>query len=219
MRFLPVLLCFIVLCLPRDARAQVRQMADTTHKAPVNKTDTHGRRTGLWWIVTPARMGEPETTEYGNYDHGRKIGTWYKMGSEGDLVSAENYRNNVLDGEVKYYERGQLSIIGHYRGLNPNYEYDTVVVTDPTTGIERLVSIPTERGTLRHGIWRYYNPETGRLIAEEEYQVDDLIYKKETMLTREDSLYYRMREKKLPHNTGKLYKPPAGKDPYKYLND
>jgi hypothetical protein len=51
-------------------------------------------------------------------------------------------------------------------------------VTDPVTKYQKLVLVPTEQGTVRHGLWRYYDSETGQLIKEERYQVDELISSK-----------------------------------------
>lgn len=165
----------------------------------LNQTDSKGNRIGTWWIKMPEHMGEPAYSQIGNYDHGRKIGTWYKIDDLGDMMAVENYKNNVLDGEAKYYEQGKLTCIGHYRGLNPAYEYDTVMIKDPETDREFLKAIPTDKGTLRHGMWRYYDVMTGRLVREEEYQVDDLIYSKDFAAAPRDSTYYKQRTEMLMH--------------------
>lgn len=185
------------------------QTQDATKQQPLNQLDARGQRNGLWWLSRPERMGEPAYTEFGTYDHGDKIGPWYKMDGEGDVTAIENFKGNVLNGEAKYFEQGHLYCTGTFRGLNPQYAYDTIVVTDPVSGAESLVSVPSAKGTVRHGMWRYYDPQTGRLIREEEYQVDELIYKKEFGLTKADSLYYQQRIQALPHNTGTKYEPPA----------
>lgn len=167
--------------------------------APLNQKDARGKAHGTWYVQQPARMGEPAFIEFGNYDHGRKAGIWYKLDGEGQLIAMERYRDDVLDGEVKYFENGYLTCVGHYRGLNPRQKFDTIIVADPITGLEKLVSVSTDRGALRHGTWRYYDPQTGRLIKEEEYQVDDLIGEKTFGLTKEDSTYYQKRVRTLPH--------------------
>ncbi len=144
----------------------------------INKTDTKGNKNGMWLLTQPARMGEPSQTEFGTYEHGNKAGLWYKLDGEGELLAVETYKNNVLDGEAKYYENGRLNCIGYYRGLNPKYEYDTVFVTDPVTHNEITRFVPTEKGTMRHGTWRFYDTDNGRLIREEDYQVDQLVFAK-----------------------------------------
>jgi len=178
----------------------------------LNKLDSKGKRQGMWLTQKEPRMGEPGISEFGNYDHGSKYGTWYKIDNFGDLVAIEMFKNNVLDGEVKYYEQGKLYCVGHYRGLNPKNKYDTVVVMHPVTQEEEYRVIPTDNGSLRHGNWKYYDPNNGHLIKEEEYQVDELIYKKDYEVSAgTDSIYRRKHEALMPHVTGKGVKLPAGK--------
>ena len=177
----------------------------------LNRLDAKGRRTGMWYTQVPERMGEDAYAEFGAYINGRKGGKWYRWNKEGDLLAEENFRLGTLDGEVKYFEDGRLTTIGHYRGLNPTQALDTIIVVDPVTRNEALVSISTDRGSLRHGIWQYYDPHTGRLVREEEYQVDEIIHQKEFGMTASDSTYYNQRLQAMPHNRGIYYKPPRGK--------
>ena len=188
--------------------------AQTTTAAPpnnLNQTDRKGLRQGMWWIQEPARMGEDAYTEFGTYTQGRKTGIWYRMDNMGQIIAIEQYRNNVLDGEVKYFDQGHLICIGHYRGLNPDHDWDTILVVHPITGVEKLVPISTERGTLRHGTWRYYDPQSGRLTREEDYQVDELLAAQDFVVSTSDSAYYQHRNATLPHMKKGNYKPPAGK--------
>jgi hypothetical protein len=117
-------------------------------------------------------------------------------------MAVQNYRKGVLDGQSQFYEKGKLVCIGTYRGLNPDNKYDSIWVTDPGTQLDTLVVIPSERGSLKHGLWRYYDPMTGQMTMEEEYQVDDLLYRKrfESVTTGTDSLYIRNVQKNMPHN-------------------
>ncbi len=182
-----------------------------TRTATVNQRNDDGKKHGLWWEQFDARRGEPAYTAFGSYDQGLKIGPWYQINEIGDLVAIENYRFDVLHGEVKYFEQGTLVCVGHYRGLNPSYAHDTILVVHPVTGEEKLVSVPSARGSVRHGIWRYYDGRSGRLIREDDYQVDELLYSKKFGLTQADSAYYQLREKSMPHNQPVHYKPPKGK--------
>jgi len=199
-------------CLALPGMAQVRDTASRHTKAPpLNQQDASGRKNGLWWETVAAVRGEPAYSAFGSYDHGLKIGPWYRINEVGDLDAIENYRFNVLNGEVKYFEQGRLVCVGHYRGLNPSQAYDTILVVHPVTGEEKLVSVPTERGALRHGLWQYYDQATGRLTREEEYQVDERISSRTFEIAPRDSAYYRQREKLMPHNRHDYYKPPKGK--------
>ena len=97
-----ILIC--LLCLALNVQAQKEKLPDTNQ--PLNQVDMMGKRTGTWWISTPARMGEPSKGELGNYDQGRKTGKWYSINNEGDLTSVETFNNDMRDGEVRYYTKG-----------------------------------------------------------------------------------------------------------------
>lgn len=167
----------------------------------LNKTDEQNRKQGTWFYKKEARMGEPAYSEFGNYKDDMKSGLWYRVDREGVIMATENYWRNVLNGTAQYYDNGRLICIGTYRGLNPDNKLDSVWITDIDTYEERLVMVPSEKGSMKHGIWRYYDPVTGHMIREEEYQVDDLIYKKDfEVITKSDSLRVEKRNKNLPHN-------------------
>ena len=168
----------LVISLSFKASAQNGAAGDvqSEERTPVNQVDSRGQKHGMWWISVAPRMGEPGTTEFGNYDHGIKYGLWYKLDSEGDLVAVESFRNSVLDGEVKYYDQGRLYC------------------------------------SVRHGTFQYFNPRNGHLIKEEEYQVDELVYRKGYEISAKvDSIYLRQHEQRMPHKTGAKYAPPSGK--------
>jgi hypothetical protein len=171
----------------------------TVGSASVNLRDKAGKPHGMWYIRQPPRMGEPAYAEWGTYDHGRKTGVWYQTDAEGEIKAVERFRNDVKDGEAKYFQSGRLIAAGPYRGLNPAREYDTVLVTNAVTGEEKPVRVRTDRGSMRHGLWRFYDEQTGRLTREVEFQVDEVIYQRSFLLTKDDSTYYEQRIKKLPH--------------------
>lgn len=196
----------LLACFPVGAFAQQEARA-----AALNQTDKRGHKQGMWYVQQPERMGEDAYIEFGNYNANRKTGLWYHINNVNEITAIEQYRNNVLDGEVKYFENGRLITTGHYRGLNPDQAFDTIFVEHPVTGAEKLTIIPTDRGTLRHGLWRYYDPATGRLVREEEYQVDELLSRQVFTIANTDSAYYEQRNKRLPHNTGAKYQPPKSK--------
>jgi len=210
MKLFKTILLFALLYWGMEATAQTTPQPSKTSTS-LNKTDVNGKPNGLWLGTKDALRGEPAYSEFGNYDHGIKIGKWYKIDGEGELMAIENYKYNVLDGEVKYFDNGHLTVVGHYRSLNPAFPYDTIVVTDPVSGLEKLVKVPTDHGTLRHGMWRYYDSQSGRLVKEAEYQVDSLVYEKEFTLSKADSAYYEKRNKNLPHVKNENYTPPKSK--------
>lgn len=175
----------------------------------INQRDNLARAHGLWYIHNNSYKGEPETTIFGYYNHGFKEGIWYANDGVGDIKSIETYRNGVLDGEVKYFEKGRLTCIGHYRGLNPNTIIDTVHIVHPISGDEYFVPVPSERGSVKHGSWRFYDELSGRLIKEENYQADNLVFEINYKTSASDSAFYEHRNALLPHNNNKL--PPASK--------
>lgn len=209
-------LAITILSLIYSCLAMAQSTGDNS-ASKANQYDENGKKHGVWWQAVACTDGEHNCHEWGYYDHGRKINQWIKMNGEGELLAKENYRNDALDGEVKYYDADHLTTIGHYRGLNPDNLYDTIVVVDPETGRERLQEIATDRGSLRHGSWKFYDEETGRLIKEEEYQVDELIYRKDYPVSKEDSTYYAQRNANLPHNKKTNYTPPPSRD-FNYID-
>ncbi len=186
-----------------SATAQKEQLPSTN--APLNKLDAEGKRNGTWWITNPAKKGEAANAEFGNYDHGVKYGKWYTIDQEGDISSIEMYKNNYMDGEVKYYAKGILYCTGHYKLLNSGLEGDSIIVVQPETHDELLVPLKAEMWSARHGTWRFYDEETGKLLREEEYQADELVFKK-NVLTAQDSAAIKRHELAMPHNKGKFKK-------------
>ncbi len=176
-----------------------------------NQTDEKGKPHGQWVIQQPARMGEPAYAEWGSYNHGVKTGPWYKFDGSEHVTSIERFRAGVLDGEAKYFENGALICVGNYRGLNPFSAYDTIYVLDPVTDVEVRKVVATDRGSLKHGIWRYYDPRTGRLTRELDYQLDEVIARQEFAVAPKDSAWYKARELAMPHKQKTFYKPPRDK--------
>ena len=196
------------------ATAQYREVTKPDNTTNINKTDAGGKKHGVWLFSYGERMGEPSISEFGNYDHGVKMGKWYKIDNEGELVSVETFKNDVLDGEAKYYDQGKLSVSGTYRGMKPDHDYDTVVIVDPISQRETLKAVATEKGTVRHGLWKYYEPRTGKIVKEEDYQMDQMLHQRRFDLTKEDSLRTQQQIKNLPHS--KDDKSKGGKDSLDY---
>ena len=189
------------------------QEETSEEKLSVNRTDSKGKKHGMWYFSKAARMGEAGYIEFGSYEHGARQGVWYKMDKNSeDLISIETYKKGMLNGEVKYFDMGKLYCVGNYYALNPLQKYDTIVVTDPNTLLESYRVLATESGSIRHGLWRYYDPETGYMIKEEEYVADELVYKHEfKVLVSKDSIIRNNYQKKMPHNKKENYQPPPGK--------
>ncbi len=189
---------FLLLLMATTVSAQ--QLPDKKKlKEKLNQYDNKGMKDGLWLNRMPERKGEGAYNEFGNYHRGEKTGLWYKMTAGGDLLAIENFKRDYYDGQVKYFTNGQLTVVGMYRALNPDVVIDTIIVEEPVTGAQELVAVKADRGTVRHGTWRFYDERTGRLEKVEEYQVDNLIYEEYFPMSKADSLYYEKRNANLPH--------------------
>jgi len=189
-----ILFFFLILALPTAAFAQEAERTE-----PLNARDAAGKPHGLWYIRQPARMGEPASTQWGMFEHGAKTGVWYTTDAEGELISTERFRAGLKHGEARYFERGRVLAAGPYLALNATRAWDTVWVTDAVTLAERRVPIRTERGSIRHGLWRFYDAESGRLVREVDYQADEAVYERTFLISAQDSSYYRQRAARLPH--------------------
>jgi len=176
----------------------------------LNKTDARNRKQGMWFIRQKALRGEPAYIAFGSYVDDKKEGLWYKMDDLGQLESIENYTSGLLNGTSRYFESGKLVCIGNYRSLNPDRKYDSIWVTNPVTLYDSLVIVPSDLGTVKHGLWRYYDPESGQLVSEEKYQVDMLIYRKDFHYApASDSIFYLQQSRHLPiDNKEKYSRPP-----------
>ena len=198
--------------------AMAQTMPDKkSSKTKINQKDAKGHKQGMWLNNVKETRGERAYTEFGTYYNSLKSGLWYKINSVGDLVAIENYKKDVLDGEVKYFVKGQVTCIGLYRGLNPDVAIDTIMVVEPVTGEETLVAVEADRGSVKHGTWRFYDELTGAITKVEEYQVDSLIYEEYFTMSKQDSAYYEQRNKNLPHMK-KSVPAKAARKQHSYLN-
>ena len=204
-----VVLCTIgVNTISLTGNAQQTKETKATSEDNLNKKDKLGKKQGMWFFNMPSQFGDPSYMEFGTYTNDLKSGLWYKLSNERLLISIETYKQGVLDGQAQYFEDGKLYCIGHYRGIYSKYALDTFVVTNPVTLDDTMVVIPSDRGYTKHGLWRYYNPVTGHLVREEEYQVDLLLRE---VSFPEPAPRETPERPKLPHEGGKHKGWDAGK--------
>lgn len=176
-----------------------------------NQFDKSGNKHGNWFLKSNAERGEEYSTSYGFYNHGMKEGQWYVLDEMNELLRIENYKNNLLDGENKFYEQGYLVCIGHYRSVSTKYKYDTIKVEDPISGKIKQVVVPAEKGTTKHGTWEFFDAPSGDLLKIEEWQVDDRIFVKTYDRNKEDTAFVNARIRRLPHVKNNYFKPPPNK--------
>lgn len=166
----------------------------------INKVDDQNRKLGQWMISVPELRGEEGYVEYGTYKDDKKINTWHRFTTTGRPILVENYKKGKLDGEVKYYDEGKLFCVGNYLALKDGSTYDTIMVEDPVTNLETPIVVRCDVGSVRHGLWTYYDIETGSISKIVEYHVDQIIYEK-TYLNAKDSVDMKRKWKSVPKIT------------------
>lgn len=180
MRWLIIIMLFISV----DAFAQqpfpwkdykINAQGDT-----LNRTDIINRKQGPWVNRYETMRGEPGYEEEGWYEHNRKDGEWRLFSLQGDLVGVEFYKWGLKDSVCKYYSKhGEIRLEQRWKAVNPDKLYDTLQVEDPDKfDTYRTVIVKNEGAALRHGLWKYYDPETGALARTENYVLGELVKEK-----------------------------------------
>jgi hypothetical protein len=111
--------------------------------------------------------GEPGYTWEGTYKNGRKEGIWVKTSTMGEILAEETFKNNVLDGLAKYYfPNGKLSAAGMFIATEIDGQRDTIRVIDPITGAETPTEIIRKGNSVKNGVWKMYDEETGKMFQQ-----------------------------------------------------
>jgi hypothetical protein len=143
----------------------------------LNTVDKNGKKQGRWVNKYEQLRGEPGFEEQGVYINDKKEGQWQIFSLMGDLQAIENYRWGNKNGRSLYFTPfGQPMREESWKAVNPDNPYDTVDVydvVDPTRVIDRVV-VKLDGHTLKHGTWKYYDPEYGTIIKTEQYHLDKL---------------------------------------------
>jgi antitoxin component YwqK of YwqJK toxin-antitoxin module len=160
----------------------------------INRLDHKNRKLGKWLIINKGGYGEEDFMELGFFQENLRTGVWKTYTMEGVIISQEFYKQGNKSGEARYYDEGQLYCVGNYLALRSKYDYDTIMVEDPLTSQFRPVVIKTDVGSVRHGFWTYYDPQTNEVRRVVEYQADEMIYEKE-YTAKVDSTYIKQRMK------------------------
>ena len=126
---------------------------------------------------TKELRGEPGFEEEGIFKNGVKEGVWRRYNLEGDILAMENYKNGGKHGLQQYYTYvGDLILEENWKGYDPDAPYDTIAVygTQSNEVIEFKI-VKAEQYSVKNGEWKYYEPETGRLIRTEQWERNNLI--------------------------------------------
>ncbi|HEU4606784.1 MAG TPA: hypothetical protein VFS31_01660 [Chitinophagaceae bacterium] len=164
------------LLLSQTSRAQWKDYIIGVNGDTLNRVDQQDRKQGPWVIHHDSLRGEPGFEEEGYFKNNRKEGEWRLFSLMGDLVGVENYRWGFKDGICRYYtSEGQLRLEQSWKALNPDKEYDTIDVEDPDHfDTYKQVVVKNEGAAIKHGEWKYYDPQTGTIVRTETYTLGKL---------------------------------------------
>jgi antitoxin component YwqK of YwqJK toxin-antitoxin module len=145
---------------------QISEKGDT-----INAVDKNDKKQGKWVIRVEEVRGEPGYEEEGVFKNDKKEGVWRLYNLTGDLIGVENYKLGGKDGIQQYYTYlGDLYREESWRGYNPDAPYDTIPVYGTGNGeIVDYKIIKAEQYSVKHGLWKYFDPGSGRLIKSEKY--------------------------------------------------
>jgi len=165
----------ILFLLPSICWAQCRTYKISVKGDTLNCTDNNNLKQGKWVIHSDGVRGEPGYEEEGVFKDGKKEGPWRSYNLMGDLLSIENYKWGCKNSTSYYYSIYGLEREENWKATNPDNPYDTIDVPDLHSDAVYKRVIKIDASTVRHGVWKYYDPQTGLLQKTEEYVFDKLV--------------------------------------------
>ncbi|MBK7883774.1 MAG: hypothetical protein IPJ81_08230 [Chitinophagaceae bacterium] len=171
LKILPSLFFIVAALLSVNVKAQYKDFSLTQDGDTVNIIDKKGLKQGNWFIRVEELRGEPGYEEEGVFKNGKKEGTWRRYTLGGDLLAIENYKFGGKDGVQQYFTFiGDLIREESWKGYNPDAPYDTIpVYGSGNNEITSFKIVKAEQYSVKHGDWKYYEPETGRQVRSETY--------------------------------------------------
>jgi hypothetical protein len=173
----------------------------------LNAIDAKDQRQGKWIVKAPALRGEPGYEEEGEYKDGKKEGIWRRYSLMGDVLAVESYRWGNKDGISQYFTVKGPEREESWKAVNPDNPFDTIEVPDPIDPYKVTMQvIKVEGSTVKHGVWRFYDPENGRLMKTEKYflgKLEDPNKKPATAAAVTDSTGLEVRKKLSDENKPK----------------
>ncbi len=141
----------------------------------LNRMDMKGKKQGPWVVHIDDNHGERGYEEEGYFLNDKREGIWRHYSLDGDLIAIENYRWGNKDGKSQYFTNtGDLLREESWKAVNPDDPYDTVAVydvNDPNKIVGTQI-VKLEGFTLKHGTWRYYDPNFGTVVKTEKWFLD-----------------------------------------------
>lgn len=165
-------LSVVFLLISLNGFAQWKDYKINSKGDTLNRIDQQGKKQGYWVNRVESVRGEPGYEEEGMYQHDRKEGEWKLFNLMGDMVGKENYKWGLKDGICQYFNmHGDLVTEQSWKALNPDKVYDTILVEDlDKLDSYRTVIVKNEGAALKHGSWKYFNPQTGDLVRTDHYE-------------------------------------------------
>ncbi|RYZ23447.1 MAG: hypothetical protein EOO10_21030 [Chitinophagaceae bacterium] len=165
----------IFLLLTISAQAQWKDFIISQRGDTLNRVDMKGQKQGPWIVKVPDLRGERGYEEEGYFVNGQKEGRWVKYSLQGDKLAIENYRWGQLDGKCQYFNHVEDLIREEsWLAIDPKNPYDTIPIFDlkDPTKIVRYQVVKIDEASVKHGVWRYYDPGTGRIEATETWVIN-----------------------------------------------
>jgi hypothetical protein len=143
----------------------------TANGDTLNCKDKKGRKHGKWVNRIEELRGEPGYEEEGLYQNNDKTGYWRIFTLQGDLIGIESYRYGQKNGLQQYYNTSG-SLVKEENWLAHNPENPTEIVEvydikDPNKIYQ--VEVKLDASSVPHGIWKMYDPETGKVVRKDNY--------------------------------------------------
>ncbi len=172
MRWIVLLACLV--CL--NSYGQLKDYTIGPKGDTLNGVDKQGKKQGKWVIRYDEIRGEPGFEEEGEYKNDRKEGTWRKYTLMSDLFGIENYHWGLKDGVCQYFNlNGELVKEESWRAINPDKQYDTIDVEDPTNPDHfNKIVVKNDGSSLRNGTWKFYDPAAGTVLKTEFWRLGKL---------------------------------------------
>lgn len=167
----PVLTLFLLFMLSNVNSQQWRSYQISVKGDTINCVDQDSLKQGKWVVRVEPLRGESGYEAEGVFEDNQKEGPWRKYNLTGDLLAVENYRWGFKDGKQTYFTSiGDLLREESWKAVNPENPYDTIEVPDmnnPMIMQEKIVK--HESSELKHGSWKYYDPNTGMIAKTENF--------------------------------------------------
>ncbi len=191
----------LLLCLSLSGYCQWKTYTIGVKGDTLNCVDKKDLRQGKWFIHVDEIRGEPGYEEEGRYKDNRKEGIWRIYNLQGDLTGIEKYKWGNKDSVCQYFNAaGALVREEGWKAMNPDNAYDTLVIEDIDHLNEyKTVIVKNDGVAIKHGVWKFFDPETGIILKTETYTVGKLELPKagEQNVAANDSARTRIKPKEV----------------------